>query len=127
MRIACQICNKLKVNRVCPAGKLRVSYCGIMTSVYSICFYFVFALGNLCAQSPSGSFHQLSRAEKNWVFMHPFIAKKAFHCAERARFVTDSMRSNGILKDGNGGQLDAFRHAYWMALLTQKISSRKAE
>ncbi|HET6990009.1 MAG TPA: hypothetical protein VFJ43_01745, partial [Bacteroidia bacterium] len=39
----------------------------------------------------------------------------------------DSLQKNGILKDGNGGQLDAFRHAYWMALLTQKIPSRKAE
>ncbi|MDQ3108602.1 MAG: hypothetical protein M3R17_01790, partial [Bacteroidota bacterium] len=44
-----------------------------------------------------------------------------------ARVVTDSLFKSGILKDGNGGQLDAFRHAYWMALLVQKIPGRKAE
>jgi hypothetical protein len=71
-------------------------------------------------------FSQLSGPEKRWVMGHPFIAKKAFVATQRARAVTDSLSKNGILKDGNGGQLDAFRHAYWMALLVQKIPARKA-
>ena len=29
-------------------------------------------------------------------------------------------------KDGNGGALDAFRHTYWMAILTKEIGSRRA-
>lgn len=78
------------------------------------------------AQSPTKSFRSLSSPEKWWVIQHPFIAKKAFHCTQRARFVTDSLEKAGVLKDGNGGQLDAFRHAYWMALLVQKISPKKA-
>lgn len=82
--------------------------------------------GNLFAQSARKGFQHLSRPEKHWVIAHPFIAKKAFHCTERARFVTDSLQKNNMLKDGNGGQLDAFRHAYWMALLTQNISAKKA-
>lgn len=59
--------------------------------------------------------------------MHPFIAKKAFRITTHVRFVTDSIAQHGILKDGNGGQLDAFRHAYWMASLAQKIPAHKAE
>jgi hypothetical protein len=127
MRIACQNYKQLIINRICKLKKVLVSFCGIMTPLGSICFLFILASVNLNGQSAEKNFHQLSHAEKNWVLFHPFIAKKAFHCTERARFVTDSLRINGILKDGNGGQLDAFRHAYWMALLTQKISPRKAE
>jgi hypothetical protein len=81
----------------------------------------------LDAQSLSKNFSKLSRPEKCWAIAHPFIAKKAFHITQQARAVTDSLSRNGILKDGNGGQLDAFRHAYWMASLVQKIPARKAE
>jgi hypothetical protein len=80
----------------------------------------------LNAQSLSKSFSKLSRPEKFWTIFHPFIAKKAFHITQHVRVVTDSISENGILKDGNGGQLDAFRHSYWMASLVQEISSRKA-
>jgi hypothetical protein len=73
------------------------------------------------------NFSKLSAPEKRWVVAHPFAAKKAFEATQRARAVTDSLSRNGILKDGNGGQLDAFRHAYWMALLVQEISAKKAE
>ncbi len=81
----------------------------------------------LFSQSATKSFHTLSRPEKVWVMKHLFIAKKSYRLTQRARFVTDSLGKAGILKDGNGGQLDAFRHTYWMALLATKISSRKAE
>ena len=79
------------------------------------------------SQSLIKNFRSLSSPEKRWVCEHPFIAKKAFHCTQRARAVTDSLDKNWVLKDANGGQLDAFRHAYWMALLVQKISPRKAD
>lgn len=59
----------------------------------------------------------VSRPEKIWSVTHPFKAKKVLNCAQRSRFVTDSLEKAGVLTDGNGGQLDAFRHAYWMALL----------
>lgn len=80
-----------------------------------------------CLLSAQNKFSKLSAPEKRWVIAHPFIAKKAFHVTQRARAVTDSLAKNGILKDGNGGQLDAFRHAYWMALLVQRIPAKKAE
>jgi hypothetical protein len=61
----------------------------------------------------------LSRPEKCWTFFHPFQAKTAYRCAQRSRFVSDSLEKNGDLADPNGGQLDAFRHAYWMALMIE--------
>lgn len=60
-----------------------------------------------------------SRPEKIWAACHPFKAKKVMRCAQRARFVTDSLEKAGVLSDKNGGQLDAFRHAYWMALIIE--------
>jgi hypothetical protein len=90
-------------------------------------FIFLMSVVDSKSQSATKSFRSLSYPEKLWVIEHPFVAKKAFHCTQRARLVTDSLGKAGILKDGNGGQLDAFRHAYWMALLVQKISPHKAD
>ena len=60
---------------------------------------------------------RVSRPEKIWSVTHPFKAKKVLRCARRAQFVTDSLGQANVITDKNGGQLDAFRHAYWMALL----------
>src|ERR1044071_8372372 len=70
-------------------------------------------------QVVAGSFRHLSRPEKVWSVFHPFKARKAYHCAVRARFVTDSLEQAGVMSDKNGGQLDAFRHGYWMALMIE--------
>ena len=41
--------------------------------------------------------------------------------------VTDSLENAGSLgKDRNGGDLDAFKHSYWMARLSQGIGTRAA-
>jgi hypothetical protein len=98
-----------------------------MKSIGHLFFYFflLFAIESK-SQSLVKKFLEVSRPEKIWVMKHPFIAKKSFHLTQQAQLITDSLQKNGILKDGNGGQLDAFRHAYWMALLAQHISPRKA-
>ncbi|MBP7497959.1 MAG: hypothetical protein KA792_09880 [Bacteroidales bacterium] len=73
------------------------------------------------------SYARLSRPEKCWVIKHPFIAKRVLKLSLYARQQTDSLKHIKYLDaDDNGGQLDAFRHSYWMALLAQKISCRKA-
>lgn len=73
------------------------------------------------------SFRSLSAPEKRWVIFHPFIAKKSWHLTQQARaetkLVTNDSRLDG---DSNGGQVDAFRHGYWMALLSREICWRKA-
>ena len=72
-------------------------------------------------------YKKLSCPEKRWVFFHPFIAKKAFRITQQVREVARTATMNHFLDgDENGGQTDAFRHAFWMASLSQKISWRKA-
>lgn len=76
---------------------------------------------------PVHSFLQLSSPEKIWAISHPFIAMKAWKITVRSRFVTDSLQKEGIPdRDPSGGKLDAFRHSFWMARLTEKIGVRKA-
>lgn len=78
--------------------------------------------------SSVGQFRKLSCAEKRWVFFHPFVAKKALQLSLEARTVTAEVKQQQILKGiGNGDQLDAFRHTYWMARLAQEINWRKAK
>jgi len=69
---------------------------------------------------------KISGPEFCWAMAHPFIAIKAKRISEQAIKITDSLEANGILKDRSGGPLDAFKHAYWMALLSQQINPRKA-
>jgi hypothetical protein len=72
-------------------------------------------------------FRKLTCPEKKWVAFHPFVAKKAFEISERAVTVTREMKdAKRITGSGNGDQVDAFRHAFWMGLLTGRIGARKA-
>lgn len=74
------------------------------------------------------SFKKLSCPEKWWVIGHPFVAKKALKVSQITRLKTDSIQKNKILNGvGNGDQVDAFRHTYWMAGLAQAIGQRKAK
>lgn len=83
-------------------------------------------LSSLMAQ-PINKFKKLSRPEKVWVLLHPFKAPKALIATRECMAVYDKVKSSGLLgTDENGGELDAFRHALWMALLTQKIGGKKA-
>ena len=80
-----------------------------------------------CSSTMKSSYGKLSSAEKTWVLFHPFKAKKAYRISNEALKVKDSIRlANVIGTDGNGGQLDAFKHAYWMARLTQTIGKGAA-
>lgn len=73
------------------------------------------------------SFKSLSYPEKYWVLTHPFIAGKTYYITREAeKMAAQAAEQNSIDKDSNGGQMDAFRHAVWMALLVQEIAPRKA-
>lgn len=73
-------------------------------------------------------FKQLSCAEKCWVVWHPFVAKKAIKVSELARKITEEVKTAKLLNGkGNGDQIDAFRHTFWMAKLTQEIGWRRAK
>lgn len=71
------------------------------------------------------SFWKLSRPEKAWVIARPFKAKRAFMATMHARQITDSLFQLHLPDTfRHGGRLDAFRHSYWMAILTQRIGER---
>lgn len=85
---------------------------------------FIFFSIALFAQS---SFRKLSRPEKCWVLFHPVKAKKALKVTIEVQLVVDSIKQTGAIgTDNNGGKLDAFKHAYWMASIALKIGRKQA-
>jgi hypothetical protein len=87
----------------------------------------IFLSSQLSAQSNWEKFWNLSAPYKKWVIFHPFKAKRASEISFEAKRVSDSIAKTDLLdKDIAGGQVDAFRHAYWMARLRQEIGKRAA-
>ncbi|CAL2080149.1 conserved hypothetical protein [Tenacibaculum sp. 190524A05c] len=79
------------------------------------------------AQSNYQKFKKLSSPKKWWVILHPFKAKKALLISKDVHKVSDSIRKSNLLDgDHSGGQVDAFRHAYWMARLKEEIGTSAA-
>lgn len=92
-------------------------------------FITLFLPSFLQAQTTSSfkKFSKLSRPEKCWVLQHPFVAKKTWSITQKVLLITDSVsKTTSLDGDKSGGQVDAFRHAYWMASLAQSIGWRKA-
>lgn len=92
--------------------------------VIVVTFILTLLVDVLCAGEKTREWKKLSRPEKIWTALHPHKAKIVYKCALRARTVTDSLEKNGVITDGNGGQLDAFRHAYWTALMMRHFSEQ---
>ena len=87
-------------------------------------FFFIFYLSVIStnAQTNFKSFFDLSRPKKTWVLFHPFKAIKSLEISKEAKRIADSIKKTNLLDgDASGGQVDAFRHAYWMARLRQEI------
>ncbi|MDF2437234.1 MAG: hypothetical protein K0Q95_1610 [Bacteroidota bacterium] len=79
------------------------------------------------SQSSLQKFKSVSFSEKCWVIFHPFVAKKAMKKTSMVLSDVDSVKNTGTIgTDMNGGKLDAFRHAYWMATLTNSIGKHKS-
>ncbi|OAD46398.1 DUF6973 domain-containing protein [Polaribacter atrinae] len=86
----------------------------------------LFALQSF-GQSNFKSFFKLSAPIKKWVIFHPFKAVKSLEISKETNKVADSIAKTDVLdKDGAGGQVDAFRHAYWMARLAQEMGESSA-
>lgn len=70
----------------------------------------------------------LTKYEVWWAVTHPFIASKAFTITQKAGKIAQEQISNPQLDgDYNGGQVDAFRHTLWMAMLVQEIKPKAAK
>jgi len=79
------------------------------------------------AQTKFKSFFGLSGPKRTWVLFHPFKAFKSLRISKETNRVSDSIRKTNLLDgDASGGQVDAFRHAYWMARLHQEIGKSAA-
>lgn len=91
------------------------------------CAFWVMFLLIGCSSQLTASYKKLSKPEKAWVVFHPFKAKKAASLSNDAIKVTDSIKTAGIIgHDNNGGRLDAFKHGFWMARLSQHIGKKAA-
>ena len=61
------------------------------------------------------------------MLLHPFKAKLSLKITNEVKRVADSIRISDVLdKNVAGGQIDALRHAYWMARLHQEVGERAA-
>ena len=90
-------------------------------------FYWVIFSIQGYSQSNWQQFKKLSCSEKTWTVFHVFKAKKAFEISKEAQRVADSVAKTPLLDgDKSGGQVDAFRHTYWMARLRQEIGKGAA-
>ena len=91
-------------------------------------FAFIMFANQLFSQSNFSKFWKLSKPKKVWVLFHPFKAKKSLKISIEANSVSDSIAKTNIL-DGDlaGRQVDAFRHAYWMARLKQEMGHSAAK
>jgi len=87
----------------------------------------IFSFQEIEAQSAIKQYFKLPFPERFWVITHIFKAKQALKISKEARFKADSISNTQTLDgDKNGGQVDAFRHSYWQARLTQTIGRRAA-
>lgn len=85
------------------------------------------SIETLSAQQLFRKFREMLFPVKMWIVTHPFSAKKAWETTREARQTADSMITDTEL-DGyySGGQVDAFRHALWMAMLARQIGGKRA-
>ena len=96
-----------------------------MTNNFILLFLFLFIHFSSYTQSKTIDFLKLSTPEKYWVIFHPFKAKRAFIITKEVLKTTDSILKLNLLGNNiNGGQLDAFKHSYWMARLSQTLGEK---
>lgn len=94
---------------------------------FQLIVVFVLLSIQITAQSNWELFKNQSGPLKKWALLHPFKVKKAYLLSKEVKKISDSIANTNLLdKDKIGGQVDAFRHAYWMAILHQKIGNNAA-
>lgn len=96
------------------------------TITFSALIFFVFIVFS-AEGAALNAFCSLTGPEKWWTIKHPFVARRAYRCAMEARTQSRLIVEQQLLDgDSVGGQVDAFRHAFWMARCTQEFGGRKA-
>jgi len=73
-------------------------------------------------------FRTLHLPEKLWILTNLFKAVKVYKTTRIAQQTANEILIDSSLDgDANGGQVDAFRHCLWMALLSQHLSAKTVE
>lgn len=104
------------------SSKNRFSSFNYSTKIIILLIIMAFPLKNYAQK-----IKDIPRPERIWVITHPFVAYKAWKITGEARQITSGKIHDPDLDgDYNGGQVDAFRHTLWMALLSQKMKAKKA-
>ena len=89
-------------------------------------FIGAYTFNTVNAQAAKG-YKKLSSAEKCWVILHPFKAKRAYRVSKEVEQTIDSILNIGVMGNHHvGNQLDAFKHAFWMWSLAEEIGWRSA-
>jgi hypothetical protein len=98
--------------------------------MYKFFFFFTLLLlfnYSCSAQGIIKTYRQLSSIEKKWVRKHPFAALKIKKETKLTRKIVQELKQASVLDTiSNGGKLDAFRHAFWMARIAKRIGTKKA-
>src|SRR5690606_27581918 len=72
------------------------------------------------------SIPKLSKYEKRWAIFHPFAAIKVNKISKKCFIIYKQQNIKTELDTfTNGGKLDAFRHAFFMAAYAQKVKVEK--
>lgn len=84
-------------------------------------FFFLIVTTFLFAQNKPSTY------EIAWGFSHPFVVFKAKKITTLTVSILQECKLSKCLDNYSyAGKVDAFRHALWMALLSQKINTKKA-
>lgn len=83
-------------------------------------------LFSVCCHFHCRSQASLSVNEKCWALFHPIAALKVNKIGKQATHIYNDVASSKQLDAySNGGQLDAFRHVFYMAAFAQKVKPKK--
>ena len=98
-----------------------------INKVFAIIFIMTLLSFTKATAQKISAFKDLGGAEKLWVVLHPFAAGKAYNISKDVEELCQEMIEKEQLDaDGAGGKIDAFRHAYWMAILTKELGPARA-
>jgi len=85
----------------------------------------IFLTTKAISQSLYQQFAHLHKPEKVWILLHFHVALKTQKITKLAnKIAAEAIQDTDLDGDYNGGQVDAFRHTLWMAMLAQKINPK---
>lgn len=81
----------------------------------------------MAQESLFNQFRKLHYPVKWWVITHPFTVKKAFVISATAKeSAIQNEQDPHFDGDYAGGQVDAYRHGFWMSMLARDLGERRA-